>query len=59
MQTAEALAPSRSKTASVLETVDSQIRLRPGERAFILRRLRELSPGLYQQWLIRTAERGM
>jgi hypothetical protein len=54
-----ALVSENSKARSVLEDVDLALKLEPEHRACTLRKLKETNPGLYQQWLIKTAERRM
>jgi hypothetical protein len=53
------LVPANSNARSVLDDVDFALRERPEDRASTLRKLKEANPGLYQQWLIKTAERRM
>jgi hypothetical protein len=39
----------------LLDRINEMLTERPGERAHILRRLKQTDPGLYSEWLIQAA----
>jgi hypothetical protein len=58
MQASQATQTKAFDPLVVLERVDAMLLEKPDDRASVLRRLREMSPQIYQQWLLRTAGAG-